>query len=119
MNGVFFVIFGRSYRDVNDITENILNYRNEKEFYKVERFLNDSSKKIDERISDLFYLSSVLEFKRNTDEILIRYNKIDYTKNIISNFEKKMNNNKIPYPLENGERGEYEEKLYDPKPLWE
>ena len=43
---------------MNDITENILNYRNEKEFYKVERFLYDSSKKIDERISDLFYLSS-------------------------------------------------------------
>ena len=40
-------------------------------------------------------------------------------RSIIENYEKKFKENKISYPLENGERGEYEEKLYDPKPLWE
>ena len=45
-------------------------------------------------------------------------NKIDL--NLLKKyFEKKLKKNKIPYPLENGERGEYEEKLYDSKPLWE
>ena len=35
------------------------------------------------------------------------------------NDEKKHKGNKIPFPLENGERGEYEEMLYNPKPFWE
>ena len=30
---------------------------------------------------------------------------------------KKLQENKIPFPLENGERGEYEEMLYNPKPF--
>lgn len=115
----FFVIFSRSFNDTADITQNILNFRTEEEFYKIERFLNDSSKKIDERISDLFYLSSVIEYKQKVEEILIKPSQISYTKNIVNNFERKLKQNKIPFPLENGERGEYEDILYSPKSFWE
>ena len=98
---------------------NILNFRKEEEFYKIQRFLSDSSKRIDERISDLFYLSTVLKYNKESDEISIQTSKINYLKKIINNFEKKLQENKIPFPLENGERGEYEEMLYNPKPFWE
>ena len=115
----FFVIFSRSFSDSKDITKNILNFRKEEEFYKIERYLDVSSKRIDERISDLFYLSSVLKYNEHTNEISIKTSKIDYTKKIISNFEKKLKENKIPFPLENGDKGEYEEMLYNPEPFWE
>jgi len=115
----FFVIFSRAFSDTDDIIKNILNFRNEVEFYKIERFLNDSSKKIDERISDLFYLSSVLEYNQKAEEILIKPSKIQYTKKIISSFEKKLLKNSVPFPLENGDRGNYEEMLYNPKSIWE
>jgi len=88
------------------------------DFY-LDEFLNDSSKKIDERISDLFYLSSVIEYKQKVEEILIKPSQISYTKNIVNNFERKLKQNKIPFPLENGERGEYEDMLYNPKSFWE
>ena len=107
------------FNDSKDIVKNILNFRKEKEFYKIQRFLSDSSKRIDERISDLFYLSTVLKYNKESDEISIQTSKINYLKKIISNFEKKLQENKIPFPLENGERGEYEEMLYNPKPFWE
>ena len=64
-------------------------------------------------------LSSVLKYNEHANEISIKTSKIDYTKKIISNFEKKLKENKIPFPLENGERGEYEKMLYNPKPFWE
>lgn len=115
----FFVIFGRSFNDSKDIVKNILNFRKEEEFYKIQRFLSDSSKRIDERISDLFYLSTALKYNKESDEISIQTSKINYLKKIINNFEKKLQENKIPFPLENGERGEYEEMLYNPKPFWE
>ena len=38
---------------------------------------------------------------------------------ILSNFENKLLKKRVPFPLENRERGEYEEMLYNPKPFWE
>ena len=57
----------------------------------------------------------------NHDEGYIRINKkyIDRIRKITSNFEKKLEGGKVPFPLENGERGEDEEMLYNPKPFWE
>ena len=115
----FFVIFSRSFSDSKDIVKNILNFRKEEEFYKIQRFLHNSSNKIDERISDLFYLSSVIEYNKGSEEILIKTSKIDYTKKIIDNFENKLQVKKIPFPLENGDKGEYEEMLYNPKSFLE
>ena len=116
---IYFVIFCRHFNDTKEISENILDYRNEKEFFKIERFLKDSSKRMDERLSELFHLSSVLEFTKSTGIISFTSDKVEYVRQIVNNFEKKLKENKIPYPLENGERGEYEEMLHNPKPFWE
>ena len=74
---------------------------------------------MDERLSELFHLSSVLEFTKSTGIISFTSGKVEYVRQIVNNFEKKLKENKIPYPLENGERGEYEEMLHNPKPFWE
>ena len=115
----FFLVFSRSFKDSEDITKNILNLRKEEEIYKIERYLNDTSKKIDERISDLFYLSTILEYNKKIEEISLKTSKIQNTKKIIKNFEKQLQKCSVPFPLENGDRGKYEEMLYNPKPFWE
>lgn len=115
----FFAIFARSYEDYEDITQNILDYKNEKEFYLIERYLNELSKDMDDRFKDLFKLSMVLNYDEANQKIILKKQYIGYVEKVIKNFEKKLTENSVPYPLENGEKAEYEEKLFDPNPMWE
>ena len=56
----------------------------------------------------------------NQSESYIRINEkyLKRVKLVTKSYEMKLGSNKIPFPLENGERGKYEEMLYKPEPLW-
>ena len=118
----FFVFISRNYNEYKDIVEHILSLRKETEYHLIKRYLNDlvsSEPKLDDRFYQVFdYIPSLIY---NHDEGYIRINKkyIDRVRSVTSNYEKKLKEDKIPFPLENGERGEYEEMLYNPKPFWE
>ncbi len=118
----FFVFISRNYNEYKDIVDHILLLRNETESPYIIRYLDDltnNKPKLDDRFYQVFkYIPSLIY---NHDEGYIRINEkyIDRIKNITSNFEKKLEEDKVPFPLENGERGEYEEMLYNPKPFLE
>ena len=118
----FFVFISRNYNEYKDIVDHILLLRKETESPFIIRYLNDltnNKPKLDDRFYQVFkYIPSLIY---NHDEGYIRINEkyIDRIINITSNFEKKLKKDKVPFPLENGERGAYEEMLYNPKPFWE
>ena len=61
----------------------------------------------------------VLNYDEANQKIILKKQYIRYVEQVIKNFEKKLTENSVPYPLENGEKAEYEEKLFDPNPMWE
>jgi hypothetical protein len=96
-----------------------LNLRDETKLkYKIINYLNKIID-IDDRFKHIFQYSSIILFNERSELLKIDSNDIVKAKSITDNFEKKIKENKIPFPLENGEKGEYEEMLYNPKPFWE
>jgi len=59
-----------------------------------------------------------LIYNKEKGYIRIKDVHLERIKSLIKNFETKLEENKIPFPLENGERGEYEDMLYNPKSFW-
>ena len=119
-----FVSIARNYLDARDSSGHILNLRKETSLkYKIINYLNSLVDKapsvLDDRFRHIFKYSTILNFSEKGNYLRIDSENIEKARLITENFEKKLKENKIPYPLENGERGEYEEKLFDPNPLWE
>ena len=118
----FFVFISRNYNEYKDIVDHILLLRKETDYLYIKRYLDELTKKqpkLDDRFYQVFkYIPSLVY---NQDEGYIRINEkyIDRVRSITSNFEKKLKEDKVPFPLDNGERGEYEDMLYNPKPFWE
>jgi len=118
-----FIFISRNYNEHKDIVDHIMSLRKETEKFLIIRYLNDQVKrdptKLDDRFAQLFpYLPSLI-YNKDEGYIRIKDNHLDRIKSLIKNFETKLEKNKIPFPLENGERGEYEEMLHNPKSLWE
>ena len=118
-----FIFIARNYSEHKDITNHILSLRKETEKFLIIRYLNDSTKNkdnhLDDRFDQMFKYSTILNYNEKNKYLRIDKANRARARSITDNFEKKLKENKIPYPLENGERGEYEENLYNPKPLWE
>ena len=119
-----FVSIARNYLDARDSSGHILNLRKETSLkYKIINYLNSLVDKapsvLDDRFRHIFKYSTILNFSEKGNYLRIDSENIEKARLITENFENKLKENKIPYPLENGERGEYEEKLFDPNPLWE
>ena len=118
-----FIFISRNYNEFRDIADHILSLRKETEKPLIVRYLNDQVKssptKLDDRFYQLFPYIPSLIFNKEEGYIRIKDVHLERIKTLIKNFETKLEENKIPFPLENGERGEYEEMLYNPKPFWE
>ena len=118
-----FIFISRNYNEHGDIVEHIMSLRQEtKNMHTIIRYLNDQIKvsptKLDDRFYQLFQYIPSLIYNKEKGYIRIRNSHLNRVKSLIKNFEKKLEENKIPFPLENGERGEYEDMLYSPKPFW-
>ena len=114
-----FISIARNYLDSKDLCDHILNLRDESKLkYKIINYLNKIVD-IDDRFKHIFQYSSIIQFNERSELLKIDSNDIIKAKSVTDNFEKKLKENKIPLPLENGERGEYEDMLYNPKSFWE
>ena len=114
-----FISIARNYLDSKDLCDHILNLRDESKLkYKIINYLNKIVD-IDDRFKHIFQYSSIILFNEKSELLKIDSNNISKAKSVTDNFEKKLKENNIPFPLENGERGEYEKMLYNPKPFWE
>ena len=85
------------------------------------RYLNDSissNPKLDDRFYQIFNLIPSLIFNQSQSYIRINEKYFERIKLVTKSYEMKLTSNKIPFPLENGERGKYEDMLYKPEPLW-
>jgi superfamily II DNA or RNA helicase len=114
-----FISIARNFLDAKDLCDHILSLRSETKLkYKIINYLNKTID-IGDRFKHIFKYSSIILFNEKSEILKIDSNNIKKAKSITDNYEKKLKNNKIPFPLENGERGEYEKMLYNPKPFWE
>lgn len=116
-----FVFISRNYNEYNDIVDHILSLRNEPQRMLIVRYLNDlisSNPKLDDRFYQIFNLIPSLIFNQSESYIRINEKYLKRVKLVTKSYEMKLGSNKIPFPLENGERGKYEEMLYKPEPLW-
>jgi len=117
----FFVFISRNYNEYKDIVEHILSLRNEPQKLLISRYLNDlisNKPKLDDRFYQIFNLIPSLIYNHDKSYIRINERYLDRIKLVINSYEDKLVNNKIPFPLENGERGKYEDVLFNPEPLW-
>ena len=118
-----FIFISRNYKEYKDIADHIISLRNENKKPLIIRYLNDQVKvtptKLDDRFYQLFpYLTSLI-YDKEEGYIRFKDKYLDRIKSLIKKIEAKLEEGKVPFPLENGERGEYEEMLYNPKPFWE
>ena len=117
-----FIFISRNYKEYRDIADHIISLRNETEKSLIIRYLNDQVKasptKLDDRFYQLFPYIPSLIYNKEEGYIRIKDVYLKRIKSLIKNFESKLEENKIPFPLENGERGEYEDMLYNPKSFW-
>ena len=118
-----FIFISRNYKEYRDIADHIISLRNETEKSLIIRYLSDQVKasptKLDDRFYQLFPYIPSLIYNKEEGYIRIKEVYLKRIKSLIKNFETKLEENKIPFPLENGERGEYEDMLYNPKSFWE
>ena len=117
----FFVFISRNYNEYKDIVEHILSLRNEPQKLLISRYLNDlisNKPKLDDRFYQIFNLIPSLIYNHDKSYIRINERYLDRIKSVINSYEDKLVNNKIPFPMESGERGKYEDVLFNPEPLW-
>ena len=118
----FFIFISRNFNEYIDIVDHILSLRKETECPLINRYLNDlinKDSKLDDRFYQIFKYIPSLIYNRKEGYIRLNEKFIDRVRSVTDVYIKKLNENKIPFPLENGERGEYEEMLHNPKPFWE